>query len=594
MRVAIAFCVAVLPLVIGVTWNPPDNITDFLLYQIYPRSYKDSDGDGIGDLRGIIQRLDHFTKSNVHAIWLSPIYRSPMVDFGYDISNFTEIDPIFGTLKDFEDLVKAAHDRNLSLILDFVPNHTSDQHPWFQKSLQGIPPYDDYYVWHPGRTENGTRKPPNNWTPHYAKAWATLFLIYVFEKFTNTQVCVQVSVMGGSAWEWRDERKAYYLHQFVKQEPDLNYYSPSVRREMKDVLRFWLDKGVNGFRIDAMKYLYEDKRFLDEPLSGLTDDPNNYDYTLKIYTTDQQSTYDILPTWRQILNKYKQPQYIFIEAYTNTSSTMKYYYYGADFPFNFDLITNLTRNSTAADIQHIVDSWYKNMPEGGTSNWVVGNHDRSRLISRMGEPRARALAMCVLLLPGVSVTYYGEEIGMTDEYISWEDTQDPQGCLAGKAHYLTSSRDPERTPFQWDDSVSAGFSSNSHTWLPINENYKTLNLAHEKKEKNSYYALYEKLSMMKKSRHNRKWAKLVTKVLDEYVFAIARETEDHGSVYAISNFGDKASRVDLSVFDNVPRKLDVYYASTVSKVLPWKKVDRHLTMPAASVVILTTPSGKFR
>ncbi|KAK9308582.1 hypothetical protein QLX08_001445 [Tetragonisca angustula] len=566
MRAVIAFCVVILPLVTGEIWNPPDKITDFSLYQIYPRSYKDSDGDGIGDLRGVIQRLDHFAETNVQAIWLSPILRSPMVDFGYDISNFREIEPIFGTMKDFEDLLKAAHDRNLSVLLDFVPNHTSVEHEWFQKSLQGIPPYDNYYTWHPGRMENGTRKPPNNW----------------------------VSVYNGPAWTWRDERQAYYLHQFTVQQPDLNYHNPNVRREMEDILRFWLDKGVDGFRIDAMTFIYEDQRFLDEPLSGQTDDPNSYYYTEKIYTSDQQSNYDILPTWRQVLDKYKQPKYMVVEPFGNTEKTMKYYYYGIDFPFNLDLITNLTVHSTAADIKHIVDTWYNISLEGGTPNWVAGNHDRNRLIKRMGEPRARAVTTFVLLLPGATITYYGEEIGMTEGYISWEDTVDPLGCTSNKAQYQSVSRDPARTPFQWNNSVSAGFSSNSRTWLPVNPNYKTLNLADEKKDKNSYYALYEKLSKLKKSPHF-KQANLVTKVLDEYVFAFARETKEHGNVYAITNFGDKASTVDLSVFNKIPRILDVHYATADSKVLPWKRVVqvRRVRLPARSVVILTTPNAKF-
>lgn len=343
-----------------------------------------------------------------------------------------------------------------------------------------------------------------------------------------------------------------------------------------------------------MIFLYEDQRYLDEPLSGLTDDPNDYDYTVKIYTTNQQPTYDIIPTWRQVLDKYEQPKYLMLEVYSNVSDTMKYYHYGANFPFNFYTITNLTRNSNAEDIKYVIDSWYDNIPEGCTPNWVTGNHDQPRLVTRLGESRARAITTSVFLLPGVIVTYYGEEIGMTDEYISWEETVDPQGCRAGKAHYLTNSRDPERTPFQWDDSVSAGFSSNSHTWLPVNENYKTLNLVEEKKEKNSYYALYEKVSKLKRSEYF-KGAKLVTKVLDEYVFAVARETEDHGSVYAISNFGDTDSTVDLSVFDNVSSILNVHYASVISDILTWESVIqiRRVTIPAASVVILITPNADF-
>ncbi|XP_043584365.1 alpha-glucosidase-like [Bombus pyrosoma] len=569
MRALIAFCLTALPLVASYTWKPtPQYLSNSLVgasvYQIYPRSFKDSDGDGVGDLRGVIQKLDHLVDANVDIIWISPIFSSPMVDFGYDISDFRNIYPAFGTVKDLEDLIREAHKVGIKVLLDFVPNHTSDQHEWFQKSLKGIKPYSDYYIWHPGKVlENGTRVPPCNWVCYF----------------------------GGSMWEWRDERKAYYLHQFTKQQPDLDYFNPEVVREMHEVLRFWLKKGVDGFRIDALPHIGENMAFPDEPLSGKTNDSSSPDYTDRIYTTNQQKNYDVIPGWRSVLNEFKQPKYMFTEAYANMSMTMKYYKYGADFPFNFGLIQYVNSTATATTLKSVVDNWMQNMPSSAIPNWVVGNHDVNRLVSKLGEPRARALTVMTLLLPGVSVTYNGDEIGMSDTWISWEDTQDTQGCLAGILKYNTSSRDPARTPFQWDDSVSAGFSTNSNTWLKVNDNYKIVNLAAEKKDENSFYTLYKKVSTLRKSPYL-KAADLTTKLLSENVFAFARETEEGGSVYTMINYSDKDDVVDLSAFKNAPKKLNVFYATANSialskyKVMDIKKVE----VPATGVIILTTPT----
>ncbi|CAK9805313.1 unnamed protein product [Anthophora plagiata] len=507
-----------------------DQLIDFSLYQIYPRSFKDSDGDGIGDLKGIISKLDHLVDINVDAFWLSPMYPSPMVDFGYDIQNFTDVDPTYGTMQDFENLLEAAHNRSLKVFLDLVPNHSSDKHEWFEKSLQNIEPYNNYYVWHKGRVlENGTVVAPNNW----------------------------VSVFGGPAWTWREERQAYYLHQFTKEQPDFNYNNKNLVREMKNIIRFWLRKGVDGFRVDAVPYLCEDTRFLDEPLTGNTDNPDNYGYTKKIYTMDQPKTYEIVLGWRQVMEEFKQPIFMMMEAYTNVSCTMKYYEYGANYPFNFGFITDLQNNSAAVDFKNMVDSWMSNMPADSISNWVAGNHDKPRLATRFGPKRARAVTLMTLLLPGVSVTYNGEEIGMEDTWLSWEETIDPSGCNAGKDGYETASRDPERTPFQWDDSTSAGFSTNPKTWLPVNDNYKTVNLAAEKKDSKSYYNFYKKVSLLKKS-YNFKRTNLVTKLLNENVFAFARESKSIG-YYVVINFGDKDEIVDLSVFDNISHQPLLYY-----------------------------------
>ncbi|XP_011135578.2 alpha-glucosidase isoform X2 [Harpegnathos saltator] len=528
------------------------------LYQIYPRSFKDSDGDGVGDLSGVRSKLQHLVDSNVNAFWLSPIYPSPMIDFGYDISNFTGIDPVYGTMTDFEALVETAHDHSLKVIMDFVPNHSSDRHEWFQKSLQGIEPYTDYYVWHKGKVlADGTVTVPNNW----------------------------VSVFGGPAWTWRDERQAYYLHQFAPEQPDLNFNDEDVVRAMQDVIRFWLNKGVDGFRVDAVPHLCEHQGFPNEPLTGNAN-PNDYGYTDKIYTKDQPRTYEVTRGWRSVLDEYPGDKVMMIEAYSNITMTMKYYQYGAHFPFNFGMITDTSRDSTAADLKTMINKWMLNMPTDATANWVAGNHDKPRLVSRYGEQRAQAMTMMTLLLPGVGVTYNGDEIGMEDTWISWEDTKDPQGCNAGKDHYETASRDPERTPFQWDGTTSAGFSTNPKTWLPINKNYKTVNLAAEKKRSDSYYALYKTVSAL------RKWSSvkrgnLSTKLLNDNVLVFAREAAGEKSVYVIINFVDQKQIVDLSMLTGLFKQLNVYYATTNAHFLIGKPVDdiQAMEIPASAAVI---------
>ncbi|XP_018310363.1 alpha-glucosidase [Mycetomoellerius zeteki] len=530
------------------------------LYQIYPRSFKDSDGDGVGDLKGIISKLEHLIESNVDAFWLSPIYPSPMIDFGYDISDFVNIDKTFGTMKDFEVLANATHDASMKIIMDFVPNHSSDQHEWFQKSLQSIEPYTNYYVWHKGKVlPNGTVTVPNNW----------------------------VSVFGGSAWTWREERQAYYFHQFAPQQPDLNYENENVVNAMKDVMRFWLDKGVDGFRVDAVPFLCEDVRFLDEPLTGNLN-PNDYGYTHKIYTKDFPHTYEVVKGWREVLNEYSNEKVMMIEAYANMTMTMKYYIYGAHFPFNFGFITDTNRDSKAIDFKRLIDRWMVNMSVlRATANWVIGNHDKSRLVTRYGRYRAEAVTMMTLLLPGVAVTYNGDEIGMKDTWISWEDTKDPQGRNAGKDGYEKASRDPARTPFQWDNTTSAGFSMNQKTWLPVNKNYVTLNLAAQKEQDNSYNALYKAVSALRKLPVVKRGT-LTTTLLNNDIFAFTRKINGE-VVYVVVNFANEEAIVDLSTLVYASSQLTVYYATTnahhlIGNII--KDVDA-VKIPALGAVIYT-------
>ncbi|GAB1861578.1 alpha-glucosidase [Camponotus japonicus] len=560
MRRIITLCTILLLFSIGHSKPNAKWWQSMSLYQIYPKSFKDSNGDGTGDLNGVKSQLNHLIRSHIKAFWLSPIYPSPMVDSGYDISDFLGIDETFGTMEDFEALVKAAHDASLKIILDFVPNHSSDQHEWFQKSLKSIEPYTDYYVWHKGKVlPNGTVTKPNNW----------------------------VSVFGKSAWTWREERQAYYLHQFAEAQPDLNYENENVVRAMKDVLRFWLDKKVDGFRVDAIQHLCEDVRFLDEPLTG-NSNPDDYGYTDKIYTKDQLHTYEIVQGWRQVLDEY-QDKAMMMEVYANLTMTIKYYVYGAHFPFNFGLISDTNRDSKAADFKRVIDSWMLNMlVVDGPANWVAGNHDRPRLVTRYGLERAQAVTVLTLLLPGVAVTYNGEEIGMEDTWISWEDTKDPQGCIAGKEGYEKASRDPARTPFQWDNTISAGFSTNPNTWLPVNKNYVTLNLAAQKEVRNSYYSLYKAVSALRALPAVREGT-LTTSLLGDDVLFFARFHED--SVYVTINFGNKEETVDLSPFiqpyNQSDIRLTVYYATINAHHLigtVFKDI-RALKIPASTTVI---------
>ncbi|KAJ4434274.1 hypothetical protein ANN_22826 [Periplaneta americana] len=410
-----------------------------VFYQIYPRSFKDSDGNGVGDLNGITQKLDYLKDLGVGAVWLSPIYKSPMADFGYDISDFEDIDPIFGTLNDFDRLQRRTKELGIKLILDFVPNHSSDQHEWFIKSARREDPYTDYYTWADGKVDplTGERSEPNNW----------------------------LSVFRGSAWTWNEQRQQYYLHQFAIEQPDLNYRNPAVVEEMKNVVRFWLNKGVDGFRMDAIPFLFEDASFSDEAPSG---DPNAKpgDHANLVHNMTQNlpETYDMITQWRAVLDEKKAEDNVtrlmMVEAYANLEHTMAYYgnntVPGGHFPFNFLFITHLNNESSAAQIRGTINMWMREMREERWPNWVIGNHDQHRVASRFGPELADGLNMLALLLPGSVITYNGEEIGMEDGFVSWNDTVDPQGINAGEDRYLIMSRDFERTPFHWDNSTSSG------------------------------------------------------------------------------------------------------------------------------------------
>jgi alpha-glucosidase len=514
------------------------------VYQIYPRSFKDSDGDGIGDLQGIISKLQHVANIGADAIWMSPIFSSPQKDFGYDISNFTNINDEYGTLDDFDKLVEKANSLGLKVLLDFVPNHSSDEHEWFKKSIKREKPYDEYYIWRDAIMENGDRKPPNNW----------------------------LSVFGNSSWEWNDEREQYYFHQFVAGQPDLNYRNAELREEMKNVLTFWMDRGVEGFRIDAINHMYEDVGFLDEPPSNIPGlPPDDYDTLDHIYTKNQPETYEVLKTWRELMDNHPKTadtKMILTEAYADFDLTMKYYLSGSTVPFNFMFISDLNKESNAVKFKRYIDRWMDNVPDGTeyVANWVVGNHDNHRAATRFGEKRADQLSMLATVLPGVSVIYNGDEIGMVDRNFTWEETVDPAGRNAGPERYFLKSRDPERTPFQWNDSTSAGFSDNETTWLPVNENYEELNLEVQENQDISHYKVFKYLTKLKKKPVIEQGS-LETSLYcyyckaSENVLGVVRR---HGTsiVALVVNFeNENKVSVDLGTWLNIREQLTVYAPS---------------------------------
>lgn len=436
-----------------------------IIYQVYPRSFQDSNGDGVGDLPGIIQRLDYLKWLGINAVWLSPIYPSPMKDFGYDISDYTAIHPLFGTMEDFDHLLQEVHNRGMKLILDLVPNHTSDQHPWFLESRSSRDnPKRDWYIWKDGRPDGSA---PNNW----------------------------LSVFGGSAWEWDDKTQQYYYHAFLKAQPDLNWRNPEVQKAMYDVMRFWLDKGVDGFRVDVLWHLIKDSQFRDNPPN-----PNyqpymaTYDKLLPVFSTDQPEVHDIVQSMRKVLDEYDERMMIG-EIYLPIHKLVTYYgpeNNGAQLPFNFLL---LTLPWSARKIEAGIDEYEGALPKHGWPNWVLGNHDQPRIASRVGPQQARIAAMMLLTLRGTPTIYYGDEIGMRDVPVPLNEIQDPQGLNMPDKNL---SRDPQRTPMQWDESPNAGF-SNGKPWLPVAKSFPRHNVQKEKADHYSMLSLYERLIKLRQS-----------------------------------------------------------------------------------------------
>ncbi|WP_242918622.1 alpha-amylase family glycosyl hydrolase [Pontibacter liquoris] len=430
-----------------------------IIYQIYPRSFQDSTGDGIGDLTGIRQRLDYLQWLGINAIWVSPIFPSPMADFGYDISDYCGIHSLFGSMADFDLLLQEVHQRDMKLILDLVPNHTSDQHPWFLASRSSRDnPKRDWYIWeNPG--SNG--KEPNNW----------------------------LSMFGGSGWEWDEKTQQYYYHAFLKEQPDLNWRNPEVQEAMLQVMRFWLEKGVDGFRIDVMWHMIKDKQLRNNP-----ENPNyqphmaTYEKLIPAFSTDQPEVHTIVQMMRKVMDSYEERMMIG-EIYLPIQKLMTYYGTdgkGAHLPFNFLLLQS---RWDAREIAAAIDQYEGALPPDGWPNWVLGNHDQPRITSRVGKSQARVAALLLLTLRGTPTVYYGDEIGMRDVPIPPDEVQDPQGLNMPD---LNLSRDPERTPMQWSSAAGAGFTTGK-PWLRLPAAYRRVNVEAQRQKPYSMLSLYRRL-----------------------------------------------------------------------------------------------------
>lgn len=483
-----------------------------VIYQIYPRSFQDLDGNGIGDLGGIISRLDYLQWLGVDAIWLSPVFPSPMADFGYDVADYCNIDPIFGTLDDFDRLLKEAHQRNIRIVLDFVPNHTSDQHPWFIESRQSRQsPKRDWYIWQDPAPDGGL---PNNW----------------------------LSSFGGPAWTLDQKTGQYYHHHFLPAQPDLNWRNPEVVDAMLDAMRFWLDRGVDGFRLDVIWLIIKDVEFRDNPVNPAFQphEPPHH-RLLATYTTDRPEVHDIINKMRRLLDSYDQRMMVG-EIYLPVEKLMTYYGAhgtGVHLPFNFQLIT-LPWN--ARIIASAIDHYEASLPQHGWPNWVLGNHDQPRLASRVGEAQAPVAAMLLLTLRGTPTLYYGDELGMKNVPIPPDRIQDP---FEKNVPGIGVGRDPQRTPMQWDSSEYAGFSKHD-PWLPMAADATTVNVVNQREDPHSLLSLYRRLLNLRCHEPALSIGNYRPLPAEGNVLAYVRRYRDRSLLVAL-NLDDKSGTLELPI-----------------------------------------------
>lgn len=478
-----------------------------IVYQIYPRSFYDSNADGVGDIKGVTQKLDYLKSLGVNAIWLSPFYPSPMADFGYDVADYCDVDPIFGTLSDMDELIKKAHAQDIKIMVDLVPNHSSDEHEWFRQSRQSKEnQYSDWYIWKDpkGHDKDGNPIPPNNW--------------------------VEV-LTGGPAWEWEPSRQQFYLHSFDVRQPDLNWGNPHVREAIKDAMRFWLDKGVDGFRVDAVHFMAKDPLYRNEPKNPDYVEGKDIKYSALQHPNNHgwPQLYAYLSEMASVLKEEKyqdSPRFMITEAYPETHEPVEEYlefYQGMDpevaAPFNFE---GLGLPWKAESWHNFLSSFHKTLDEFSgqcVASYAFGNHDQPRIVTRMGEAAARSAAVLLMTLPGMAFIYNGEEIGMKNGEIPADMVQDP-GARGG------SGRDPERTPLQWTPNKNAGFTKAENTWLPVADNYKTCNIETESKDPDSFLSLYRNLGNLRNTNNSIKYGSFkALGLVNKQVLVYEREYE---------------------------------------------------------------------
>ena len=511
-----------------------------VVYQIYPKSFKDSNGDGIGDIRGIIQKLDYLKELGVNVLWISPMLESPQDDNGYDISDYRRIYKEYGTMEDYEELLSEAHKRDIRILMDLVVNHTSDEHNWFIESRKSkANPYRDYYIWKD--PVNG--KEPNNWG----------------------------GAFGGSAWEYDPQTQMYYMHLFSKKQPDLNWENEKVRQEVYDMMKFWCDKGIDGFRMDVISMISKDQSFPDgEMNNSLYGDfgpycvhgPRIHEF-LQEMNREVLSKYDIMTVGETSGVTIEEAQKYAGEARNELNMV-----------FQFEHVENgsgdygkwTTEKYDFKEFKRIMIKWQEELQGKAWNSLFLGNHDQPRSVSRFGndnpayrETSAKMLATCLHMMQGTPYVYQGEELGMTNVYFDkLEDYRDIESinffteltesglmtpeymmkCL------MLRSRDNARTPMQWDDSAQAGFTDGA-PWIKVNSNYKEINAAQQLEDPNSIFYYYQKLIRLRKEKDIIVYGGFETLYRDdEQIFAYIRR-QDQEKLLTVCNFSDKNAEMEI-------------------------------------------------
>jgi len=495
-----------------------------VIYQVYPRSLMDSNADGIGDLPGIIEKLDYIASLGVDAIWISPFFKSPMKDFGYDISDYRDVDPIFGTLEDLDRLIEQAHARNIKIIIDQVLSHTSDQHAWFEESRQcRNNSKADWYVWADPR-EDGT--PPNNW----------------------------LSIFGGCAWEWEPRREQYYLHNFLKSQPDLNFHNPDVQSEILDEVEFWLKRGVDGLRLDAITFCFHDQLLRDNPAKpkaerkgrGFTED-NPYAFQYHYFNNERPENIAFLESLRKLLDRYPGAVSLGEISSEDSLATMAEYTRGnkrLHMAYSFEL---LVENFSTGYIRDTVETLENGLGEGWPC-WSIGNHDVVRVMSRWGgkakpDDLAKLFNAMMLSLRGSVCSYQGEELGLTEADIAKEDLQDPYGITFWPRF---KGRDGCRTPMPWQkDAANAGFSSANSTWLPVPDAHRARAVDQQDQSSRSVLNAYRQFMQWRKTQPALRLGSIAFEQAPDGILRFTRE-HDGNRVLVIMNFTGEAVRQPLN------------------------------------------------
>ncbi|MHC1739944.1 MAG: alpha-glucosidase [Anaerolineaceae bacterium] len=482
---------------------------DGVIYQIYPRSYADSNNDGIGDLPGIISKLDYLSDLGVDALWLSPIYPSPDKDFGYDVADYFAIDPKYGTMADFDLLLSEAHKRNIHIVLDLVLNHTSDQSAWFQASKSSRDnAYRDWYIW---RDPSGNEKtPPNNWK----------------------------SVFGGPGWQYDENSGQYYFHMFVKEQPDLNWRNPETYQKMLDVFRFWLDRGVDGFRLDVFNEYFKDDQFRNNPPKfGI----RPFDRQAHIYDVNRPEMMGVLKDIRTILDGYPE-RYAVGETFMATTEEAANYIgpekLHAGFDFNF-----LQCPWNPKRFLDVITKWDSLLSTDAWPNYVLNNHDQPRSATRYGQgendERLKVAAAMLLTLRGTPFLYYGEEIGMRDIRLKRSELQDPVGV---RYWPIPVGRDGCRSPMQWDESENAGFGTRK-PWLKVHPNYRMRNVKAQTEDETSLFHFYKRLLAIRKSTPALQRGSFIPLTYDPRRLLAYLRQDAEQTVLIVLNFGKRKVRL---------------------------------------------------